>query len=202
MHQQILLAYGASGPPATYSGWDGTVIAGVVYSNSNRTATATSVSGLSRVVKSAVTKSTGKFYIELQVQQSGGGFLGIGFRTGATGTFLGNNTAGWGFWDGYPSDERAYHNNSFTAYASGTDWLSGARMGFAIDMTIGRIWVRRGATFIGDPVAGTGATWSFTPGASFAPAADLFDDSVATYYANPADHTFSAPSGFTAGWPD
>lgn len=195
-----------AGGGATYSGWNGGALANVVYSNSNRTATFTAGVSGTRVLRSAIAKSAGQFYFEVQAQQTSGGSLGIGFASGATGTFLGGNAAGWAYWDYLAASPpaRTYHNNVSTSQTAATPNMgAGTRIGIAIDFAAGKGWVSRNGTFIGNPAAGTGNSFTFTPGTTLYPATDIFVQlSACTYYANPADHTYSAPSGFTAGWPD
>lgn len=187
-----------------HSGWDPVAITGVTYSNGNKTATYAGAAA-SHVVASAIGKTTGKFYYEIQAKQdaSGSAHIGVGFKSGATGgAYLGDNAAGFALFDQYTgaNDERAWNNAAYVGYTDTVNFFTGARIGIAIDLGAGKGWIRRAGAWIGDPAAGTGNTWSWTPGGTFVPATDLYGGSNGTLYTNLADHNNSAPAGFLAEW--
>jgi hypothetical protein len=127
--------------------------------NAGLTATATAHNQTDTII-GTTSHSTGKWYFELQYVNIGGAdfYLGLAKSTIASNTVLGLTVGSGIAW--HSSNRWAFGGFSGAVLASQTnnDW-----MGFAVDLTNGKIWIRNataapsswfGAS-AGDPVAGT-----------------------------------------------
>src|SRR5690606_36247531 len=110
--------------------------------------------------------------------------------------FVGETSASWGY---YQDTGQKYTNNVGSAY--GASWkVNGDIIGIAADLDTGKIWWAKNGVWqnSGDPAAGTGEAFSGLSGVLY-PAITLFRNGAsATARFDPADQTYSAPSGFTA----
>lgn len=159
-----------------------------------------SASNTSKWVRSIVSKTSGKWRIQLVDQTHVE--LAIGFSlAGSVGGFLGGTSAGWGLWGTYGGTLRLYNNNTFTPITGVL--ATGDVVDVLVDIDAGKAWWRINGTVVsGDPVAGTGEMASFTPGSTIYAAADPYGaDGAIRLRANPGEMTGSAVSGFTDGWP-
>lgn len=195
---QGLMSLGAGG--GGYAYWNPSdKAASATLSDSNRLATH---SGGTSWVRSVTSKSAGKWRVQF-VLTPFASTHGVGFATSAsTGSFLGGNAAGWAYWGNYGTDGRTYHNSGFVNFGSRT-LATNDRVDLLIDIGAGRAWWRRNGTVIsGDPLAGTGAMLTFTPGSTLFLACDCFGVGGATRLrTDPAEMADSPVSGFTDGWP-
>ena len=182
--------------------WDSGSIQGLVsLTGSNLTATLTSGTGSVHAVKY---NSSGLYYFEITKTTAGGTNTGFGVAI-STATY--NATA-------VPNAFMVYKAGTIYGGVSGTysGWSVGAGTAgdvycFAVNMTTGKAWVRKGAAgpwngpvANGDPVAGTNGV---TIGPSSASLFAQFDASSAGITLNSGDSAFSGsvPSGYTSGWP-
>jgi hypothetical protein len=197
---QGLMSLGAGGGGG-YAYWNPLdKSASATLSDLDRLATRTS-SGTSWV-RSVTSKNAGKWRVQF-VLTPFASTHGVGFATSAsTGSFLGGNAAGWAYWGNYGTDGRTYHSGAFVNFASQT-LATNDRVDLLIDIDAGRAWWRINGTVIsGDPVAGTGAMLTFTPGTTLFLACDCFGINGATRLrTDPAEMVDSPVSGFTDGWP-
>lgn len=184
--------------------------ANVTLSNSDYTATksSTGISG----AKTAYGKKTGKYYFEAvltnRVSPSGGvaivnevglsrvdfGYEGYCVPAFGAGVFLNQSAAG---------DMWVDRSN---IAALGTP-SNGDVYGFAVDLTSGLVWIRRNTgnwnnNGSADPATGvSGSSLGDLAGYSLTPVATFYDALEATtLVTTPGSLTYSAPSGFTAGW--
>lgn len=179
-----------------YYGWNpADKHANVILSDSNFTAvnntsTAAGVRGLTY-------KTSGKWYVEFLNSGYGGGGFGIGVSraTASLSTYLGADSNGWGC------------GHSGLCYTSGAlvGGLSlgpslNVRMGMAIDLDNGKLWYHTGGTWTGNPAGGSGSSFSGITGSIFL-GMNCSSSRSGTIYTDPTLHTYSAPAGFTAGWP-
>lgn len=175
--------------------------ANITLSDSNKVATGTNAS--SGNVRSVTSKTTGKWYVEFVVVTyiATTGF-GFAKSTASLTTFLGGDINGWGIWGNYTGALRVYNNNAFTTYGSRT-FANGEVFGLYIDLDAGKAWWSEAASVIsGDPTAGTGAMATFTGGtAMFLCGSPFANTASVRVRTNPAEHSHSPVSGFTAGWP-
>jgi hypothetical protein len=179
--------------------------AGITLSGGNLIATYTG--GLSSV-RAAASKTSGKYYWEITVTTSGSN-AAYGL---VTGNFpLGQHFAGGGSsigCVGVNSTGAITVNNSSSGQPNIPAIVNGDILCFAIDLTAGRFWVRRGAAGVwngsvpGDPAAGTvGIAMPF--GSTLAAYPAWYAQNTSTITANFGDSAFAGtvPSGFTAGFP-
>lgn len=152
--------------------------------------------------RSATSKSSGKWRVQFVLSP----FVtthGVGFATSAsTGSYVGATASAWALWGNYGGSEiRRYNNNAFVSYAA--SFASNDRIDLLLDIDNGRAWWRRnGVVISGDPVAGTGAMATFTPGTTLFLAADCFGVNGATILrTDPAEMAEGSVAGFTDGWP-
>lgn len=182
--------------------------ASVVLTSSNKIATNPSTNNAGRYARSVTAKSSGKWRVEMrpEVTAVGNGTHAFGFATSASlGTFLGNTATGWALWGVKTSNSTVavWNNNSGSADYPVTFAVNDV-ISLIIDIDAGKAWWAKNGTVIsGDPVAGTGAMATFTPGASIllacAPAGALDQIRLRT---DPAEMTAASVSGFTDGWPN
>lgn len=191
----------------TYSGWSPTDrSANAVLSDSNRVVSSNGGGSVTKWARSATSRSSGKWRVQFVLEPFAGGTgtHAIGFATSAsTGTYLGETAGAWAYWGDYSGAGRLFNNNTFTQYAS-AGMVNGDRFDLLIDLDAGRAWFRRnGVVISGDPVAGTGAMATFTPGTTIFLASDNFAATGGTRLrTNPSEMVDSPVAGFTDGWPD
>jgi hypothetical protein len=186
-----------------YSGWNPSDKAGTVtLSASDYVATGTIASAGN--VRSVKSRNSGKWYVEF-VATNFASTQGMGFATASASlsTYLGGDANGWCLWGNYSADLRRYTNNAFVTHA-GRTMATSEVFGMNIDLDAGRAWWSEGATVIsGDPAAGTGPMATFTGGTTIFLAASPFSNNSAwRVRTDPAEHSHSPQSGFTAGWPN
>ena len=105
--------------------------------------------------------SSGKYYWEVKVEDTNNAF-GIMAMKPTGGVSYAYDDATSNLY--YPYSDYYYTNGSSGSSGSGDfDNTSNKIYSFALDATNNKMWIGRDGTFIGDPVAGTGATWSSLP---------------------------------------
>jgi len=149
--------------------------ADITLSNENLTALQAAASIGWITVRNVTSKSSGKWYMELVVDNSGGVGLedmifGLADSALSLNTFVGNSPASWGY---HGPNGYTYHNGSATAY--GTIWQTGDVIGCAFDMGTGKIWFARNNVWqnSGDPVAQTNEAYSNLAGTLY-PAISMY----------------------------
>lgn len=143
-------------------------------------------------------KSTGKWMYEIQVNVNDS-IVGFGNSSFSLANYVGATASSAGF---------AAHIGQF--FGSGIPTGSPAPAGgltvysLALDLTGGKGWIARNGVWLGDPVAGTGNSFTWTGGSlSLTPAASVFGFSPASQVTlNCGQNAFTAavPTGFNAGW--
>lgn len=177
--------------------------AGAILTDVNQLATANGNTDATRWVKSVKSKNAGKWRVQFLIEETGAS-VAVGFATSAAiGSWLGNNAAGWALWGNYAGPQlRAYNNNAYTAIA-GQTYTDFDVVDLLIDIDAGKAWWRKnGVVLAGDPVAGTGQSFTFTAGTTLFIAADCYNGGIIRLRSLSADMTGSAVSGFTDGWDD
>lgn len=157
----------AAAPPPAPGGvtWDAAnKHANMLLSNGDLTATTTGDSFIS--VRSTAAKTTGKWKLEFSVTDWDSAYdIGVGFCTGAF------DVTGWPD-DPYVAELYCVGNSTVDeSFAGGTEIYVGLGgntgvIAAYVDEDSGKIWFEgpNGVYGGGDPVAGTGATYTFTPG--------------------------------------
>lgn len=146
----------------------------IALSNGDRTATQTgSGSTNGGVGLSVSSKSTGKYYVEIEIDAVGnvGQSIAAGIHNGTDSfaTYLGGTSGGYASWiEGIGGSMRAtYNNNTQTNSTSGASPSAGMRMRIALDAS-GSLWMSyfNSTAWIGggDPAAGTSPTYSVGAG--------------------------------------
>ncbi len=197
--QQVLAGYAivAGGPDIAFD--PANKNSNVTLSGSDKIATRTTGSGNGGVARALGGKSTGKWYIEFVAGASASGGIAFGLAlssfNASLSNFLGENTAGWGYW----SSGNRYFNNSATAGHATFDGASGNVIGIAWDADAGKLWFAKNNVWqgSGDPAAGTNQSYSSVTGTGY-PAANVYDSGTIGTIRKPADYTYSPPAGFTA----
>jgi len=197
-HQQLILSGGGA-----LVVWDPAAVgANLSLSNGNLTVTRGTGGGSSwTTVRATQGRSNGKrvFQVNNDVVTSNNDGLMVGFVTASTSLagFCGSTADSFGV---HSINGRCYNNN----LQVGSDALPqtvNTQRRLAVDFAAGLIWVGLGTTWIGDPVAGTGARFSFPPGTTLYPAASGYrSPQQATGYFRVADlpgTPYGLPSGFT-----
>lgn len=161
--------------------------------------TGTANSGLVRAVHG---KSAGKWYFEAvvaQVASTGADECSVGLAraTHSVNTALGyTDPNGWALWGWGGS---GYRNGALVLASSAM--ANGVVVGFHVDLDNDRLWVSvNGSQLQGDPATNTSPLSTNLTGTIY-PAACPWKNNTITMRFDPAHQTYSAPSGFTAGWP-
>lgn len=180
----------------------------VTLTDSDRVATNPSVYAVGRYARSLTAKSSGKWRVEMlpEVTAVGTDTHAFGFATSASvSNYLGRTATAWALWGVKTSNSTvAVYNNNVASADYPVTFAVNDVISLIIDIDAGKAWWAKNGTVIsGDPVAGTGAMATFTPGTSLflacAPAGALDQIRLRT---DPAEMTAASVSGFTDGWPD
>lgn len=176
-----------------YATWDPGDLSGLTISNEGRTVTRTGGNNSSAYANALFPHSAGKWYWEMV----GAGPITDGF----------SQRCGIRFAPGNTSDNKATYNNRGTKKCNIGDepfeltgWGAGDVLQFALDLDAKKIWFGENGTFSGDPAAGTGPACSGGFSSARIHTAAFADETSITLRTDPADMSFSPPSGFTAGW--
>lgn len=172
--------------------------ASITLSNSNRTATGTGGGWVS--VRSVTPHDDQKLYFEWD----GSGFFICGFGTGSASlsSYCGSDANGWGVRRTNGDHLFAFHNGS-SVELTGLPLASGTvRAKLCVDPVNGKAWAGLGADWDGDPSAGTGPTWTFTPGTSVYLMGSTYTSGSCDIHVGQDAMDHATPSGATTGWPD
>lgn len=195
----IINSYRFAAPAGGYSYWNPSdKSGGATLSDSNKVVTG---AGATAWVRSVKAHTTGKRRVEF-VSVNHANTSGCGFaHTGSPGSFLGGNTVGYALWGNYAGDLRRYFNGGFSSYVM--TYATNDVIGLIIDLDARLAWWdKNGVVISGDPVAGTGAMSGINAGDVYL-AADPFASGASwRLRTDPAEMSYSAPSGYTNGWPD
>lgn len=178
-----------------YYGWNpADKTSGIILYNGNFTANHDAGQG---GVRSLNYKSAGKWYVEfLNSGYGGGGFMiGVARSAANLSGFIGSDSNGWGCDHG----GGCYTGNVRVATISPGPSLN-VRLGMAIDLDAGKLWYSNGGVWNGNPAGGTGPQFSGITGNIFLALTCSYYRS-GTIYTDPTLQAYSAPAGFTAGWP-
>jgi hypothetical protein len=174
---------------------------GLALSNGDLTAAKTG-SAISRSGRATTSKTTGKKYFEVTAD-------GIATDFNLAAVCLAESTADLLTYFGRFTDSVAYYGdgsvyNNDAIVVSLAAYVQGATVGLAVDLDAGKAWFRDGSGSFGagDPTAGTGEHFSFTPGTAYFPGFTVNDNSpadivTANFGATAFAHT--VPDGFL-GW--
>lgn len=152
---------------------------------------------------SALKRTTGKRYFEVLVAGlPGDALIGAGIHMDGLSNSqkMGVNAESFA----YHSDGNTTNNNIDTDTTE--PYVEGDRLGVAVDLTAGKIWFCNEDGYIGagDPSAGTGENYAFTPnGAGYRAGISFFFDSElgdveAWLYLDEADMEYTIPTDFLA----
>lgn len=185
--------------------FDPATVTDTALSNGNLTATHTTANANSGARCSLSYKTAGKFYFEIKLVKSTGGFDGMGLIAAATSY---NN-----FGISATSSVRVTRagvigsNGSPTGKSVGSFAVNDV-LGIAVDLTAHLVWCRRNTgSWNGDgsdPVTATGGLTApsvgLAPGVCFVGTGTAINDAYTGNF-GPSGFTGTVPSGFTAGWP-
>ncbi len=169
-------------------GWDpADASSNITFSSSNRVATHSG--GLFAACRGDRTLSSGLWYWEVQCAGAVTSSVGVSQPDTALPPTLGYDTTSWGW------NQTGEVRNAGAVVASGYAWTAGQRLGLALNLTTGKLWLRIAGTWAnGDPVAGTGGVPVTGP---FRPALGLSSSDSATLYPSAATVAAAAPTGFS-----
>lgn len=151
------------------------------------------------VARSTSSKSSGKWYFEVLINNkaAGGGTIGVGILNSSAvfNSYLGSSSNSYG----YLNDGRRLFNNvnpgDFSTYTSADV------IGVALDAGSGSIWLAKNNVWqgTGDPAAGTNAAWTgIAAGAWYAGAYASDSGSQFTGRFKSANFSYTPPTGFSA----
>jgi len=178
--------------------WDPSNKSGSIsLSNSDRTCTLTSASGAHAVFSTAAL-SSGKWYIEFVFEGGSQSRLGVNNTAMNTTTAPGNTSTSWAI---LATNGNKITNSGGAAYGSG--WSVNDVIMMAVDIGAGKVWWGKNGTWFasGDPGAGTGEAFSgLSSTLEFCWGSVAISQTRTGTLTDLASYSYSAPSGFTAGW--
>jgi hypothetical protein len=158
----------------------------VALSNNNMTA---SWNGGKGTVRSTISKSSGKWYWEVKLNQAGNQFIGV-----ATSSASVNNTVGWdiGGWSMVVDEGDRWHNGSQGYWAGGPfSFNNDDVVGVALDVDNGKISMYKNGVFIGEMFTGiTGNIYAAWGG-------ELSGTGTVNFGATP--FSYAVPAGYNPG---
>lgn len=176
----------------------------IILSNGNTIATSNLSTESGGMVLSNSSKTSGKYYVEVQ-QHKLGSFdasnFGLHIGTSNLNAQVGDDANGFGtlIYGSGGGTRGTYNNGTITNIASLTwnDYMI-ARM--AVDIDAGYVWLSYFGTSAwvggGDPASGTNPTFTFTPGSTCYIAACPRSNSQEIILTNNGSWTYAAPTGF------
>jgi hypothetical protein len=158
----------------------------VALSNNNMTA---AWNGGKGTVRSTISKSSGKWYWEIKLNQAGNQFIGV-----ATSSASVNNTVGWdiGGWSMVVDEGDRWHNGSQGYWAGGPfSFNNDDVVGVALDIDNGKISMYKNGAYIGEMFTGiTGNIYAAWGG-------ELSGIGTANFGATP--FSYAVPAGYNPG---
>jgi len=189
----------AAAPPAGFEGWNAADANQMAVSGDNdEVATATASSGSYIVnIRGTTGRSAGLrcFAITMTEISTGDDGFGVAPTTDPISDWVGNIGQGWGYWKG----GNAYTGGSPTA--TGVTWAEGDYVMCAVNFTSGKLWWGKNGTWIGDPAADTGNTYSSVSGTLHVMCGTTISGHIFSYKGHSSNLPFTPPAGFTA-WED
>lgn len=190
----------AAAPAVTVTFDPAQVGASITLSSGNLVMTKGSVTGVWRGTRGTLGRNSGKyvFAITSLVGVSDGWLCGLGGAgwqpNGSTNLFPGQTADSYGL---LSSGGQCYTNNATVGTALGATGTTGT-MQFAVDFAAGKIWVGQNNTWDGNPAAGTGNRFTFTPGTTLYPGVSAYRTTQSCRLkAAPGDYPYTVPSGFS-----
>lgn len=158
-----------------------------------------SSSGTWNSVRGTQGKAAGKWYFYVRLTSFPGGsniICGVGTTSASTGNYPGSNSSGWGV-----QDNGALTNGGIVGSA-GISWAANDYVQIALDVAAGKLWFGKNGTWVGDPAAGTGSSFTGVSGTLFPLVGSATGSSAAGGTCNFGATAFvhGAPSGFNPGW--
>ena len=202
---QVLASFGAAAPAGVAYWNPADKHPNVSLSDSNKVALGTSSSSAAYYAKSVTSKNSGKWHVQFVPITVGlsTGSHSFGFATSAAiSDYLGFTATAWGLWANYSGNVRLYNNNVQVSSHAGALAVNDI-VDLWIDIDAGKAWWgKNGTVYAGDPVAGTGAMATFTPGTVlYLCAAPAVLTTRIRLRTDPAEMVGGTLSGFTDGWP-
>lgn len=169
-----------------------------VLSNGNLTWTKTDGYNYNETIRTSMSKTSGKWYAEFIFTATGtnsqAGIVDSTADMTSNANAVGNYASGYGL-DSYNGSY--YHNNAVAGVSGLGAFTSGDKIMVAVDLDNRLLWFGKNGTWVGNPSAGTGA--SFTIPAStyyFAASTRYQNDSVTANFGSSA-WLYTCPTGFS-----
>ena len=172
--------------------------------NANLTLTSPGTNGTGAQTAGSIAVTSSKYYFEgtFSTLTSASGYLCFGVQDGSvvisglSGSTRGTTNTWW------ISDDGNYRANGGTITASGLGAFSAGQVAMiAIDASTGKGWIGKNGTWVGDPAAGTGNTFSSLP-ALIAPFAQAIRNTTTSSVLNAnfgqRPFAYTPPTGFKA----
>ena len=186
----------AAGTPTIGTTWNPADNGGLTLSNSNLTATQpSSPNWLS--VRSTTSHNSGKVYAEMLIGGTSGadnsGGAGVADITTLMSQYIGSSGVSLMYFDG------GWVQSGITLLSNPTNAVvPGSVVSLAIDFGAGYIWLGLNGVFTGNPAAGTGPNYSFTPGTTlFLAASGATAGASTTLRSAGTQFSGTVPAGFT-----
>ena len=172
--------------------------------NANLTLTSPGTNGTGAQTAGSIAVTSSKYYFEgtFSTLTSASGYLCFGVQSGSVviSGLSGSTRAGTNAW--WISDDGNYRANGGSITASGLGAFSAGNVAMiAIDASTGKGWIGKNGTWVGDPAAGTGNTFSSLP-ALIAPFAQAIRNTTTSSVLNAnfgqRPFAYTPPTGFVA----
>jgi hypothetical protein len=172
--------------------------------NANLTLTSPGTNGTGAQTAGSIAVTSSKYYFEgtFSTLTSASGYLCFGVQNGSVviSGLSGSTRAGTNTW--WISDDGNYRANGGSITASGLGAFSAGNVAMiAIDASTGKGWIGKNGTWVGDPAAGTGNTFSSLP-ALIAPFAQAIRNTTTSSVLNAnfgqRPFAYTPPTGFKA----
>lgn len=202
MLRRMMMAVGSAPPTAQY--WNPSDChPSVVLSSGNAVATRNSDSAAWRSVRSVTSHNSGKWYAECENlangSTNGSAIFGLADPLELLTRYPGQSNGSWGVQANDPTGKRTYHNNipvSRSGAAIGTGQVSF----LCADFDLGYMWFgdEVSGVYSGDPAAGTGAQYTFTPNRTLKLMLSEYSNPQSCRLRNqPGDNLLTIPSGYS-----
>jgi len=172
-----------------------TITSSITLSEANLVPTTSSTGDVTvRVNATNFAKSSGKYYFE--ACYTGTVTTGQGYESGWVATSLAVSTGrpattSSGYALGTGSPYYTFNNNTVTNQTSLGNVSTNSVARIAVDLDDGKMWIGVDATWIGDPAAGTGNTFSWSPATEMVPYCTPYQSGREQTFNFGQDHTFA-----------
>lgn len=175
----------------------------IVLSSGNTVATRNTDASAWRAVRSVTSRNSGKCYAECENlangSANGSAMFGIADPSDVLTIYPGQTNSSYGVQANDPSGKRTYYNGSLTSRAGAAIGIGEVSF-IAVDFDAGYIWFGDSVSgvYAGDPAAGTGPQYTFTPNSTRKLMLGMFSNPQSCRLRNNVgENLLTIPTGFS-----